>query len=63
MPPTALDLDRGTDSWTALDLIEHFGPIPLSRVVTVPIPGTANRTASALRTRRRHPRGEAYGKL
>ena len=42
MPPTALDLDRDAGSWTALDLIEHFGPIPLHRVVTAPAPGTAS---------------------
>lgn len=27
--------------WTAADLVERFGPIPLSRVVTSPRPGTA----------------------
>ena len=29
------------DGWTAVDLVERFGAIPLSRVVQNPAPGTA----------------------
>jgi hypothetical protein len=29
------------DGWTAIDLVERFGAIPLSRVVRDPAPGTA----------------------
>ena len=29
------------DSWTAVDLVERFGAIPLSRIVQNPAPGTA----------------------
>lgn len=29
------------EDWTAADLVERFGPIPLSRIRHVPIPGTA----------------------
>ncbi len=36
-----LPTDRAVSDWTAADLIEHFGPIPLWRVRMVPPPGTA----------------------
>ena len=32
---------RPVPDWTAADLVEHFGPIPLWRVRMVPAPGTA----------------------
>jgi Uma2 family endonuclease len=30
-----------TSTWTATDLANHFGPIPLSRIRFIPFPGTA----------------------
>ena len=30
-----------TEVWTAVDLVERFGPIPLDRVRTNPPPGSA----------------------
>ncbi len=34
-------IDAAETGWTAADLVERFGPIPLSRVVQNPPPGTA----------------------
>jgi Uma2 family endonuclease len=34
-------LDPGSGTWTAVDLAERFGPIPLSRIRLNPAPGTA----------------------
>jgi Uma2 family endonuclease len=34
-------LDPGSGTWTAVDLVERFGPIPLSRIRQYPAPGTA----------------------
>jgi len=34
-------LEPGSGTWTAVDLVERFGPIPLSRIRQYPAPGTA----------------------
>jgi len=34
-------IDPATTAWTATDLVNHFGPIPLTRVRLHPAPGTA----------------------
>lgn len=34
-------IETVTGSWTALDLVERLGPMPLSRIRTVPAPGIA----------------------
>lgn len=49
-----LDPDPGTN-WTAADLVDRFGPIPLSRVRQDPPPGTATE-ADVVRIRDREDR-------